>query len=70
MSQANFGNYEKESHFFSQFYLFKLSILVNFTQFSITGPVTYYFIHCYIITYITRITYIPKIHQTTLAIGM
>ena len=35
-----------ESNFFLSF-TSKLNIFVNFTSFSITRPVTYYFIHCY-----------------------
>ena len=53
---------KKDHSFFLGFILY-LNIFVNFTPFIITGPAI-----C--ILYIAIITYIHKIHQTALAIGM
>ena len=52
---------KKDGIFFS--FIMYLNIFVNFTPFSIAGPVIYYL-------YVAIITYIPKIHQIALAIGM
>ena len=54
---------KKDRNFFSQLYLiFKLNIFVDFIPFSITGPVCNLLFHTFL--------YIPKIHQSALAIDM